>query len=612
MLDYAARGSRALRRSQIEEEPIDSPGIIPKHQKQSVTAKLPLLEIIQRAVFRIQPGTKLETVVALIALYYACEGAWEWSKPKLKRLFSSQVTISELDPIALEVLAYMSANVMSKADTTNAVLVSRSSALAGGDSYMRDMMFLARHRGHAKKETDEIQCLPPIGTKVFWVGFRPFLFQRVGGRKPGSRFEEIESQQPAILLTTPGWNLKPITDFVKTCHDFKVKNSAGSTTVFFAGSGGMGMGPPGSWSSVTKAVRKLDTVDMDESVKADLLKDAEDYYSLDSKNFYADCGIPYRRGYLLYGRPGTGKTSFSSALAGHLKCDVYMINLASGTISDGQLFSLFLGLPQKCVVVIEDVDSAGIGREDDMQPNAQHQGSQHPQKQEEPKQQEAAAAASHPGRYGRRSERRHANVTLSGLLNAIDGNASQEGRLLIMTSNNPDALDEALTRPGRIDKKVFFGNMNEASARSIFRRLMGRRAIATGNLTETEVEKKAAAFARNLPPDEFTPAEVQNFLQFCRGDAEKAVAEVGMWAEKRRKETEPKRVNGITNGVTKKDVPPADFSNMDPTAMLDALRMGPLAAFNGINMSSAVPTMATEEAMSAMTPLSDFGEIDNE
>ena len=70
------------------------------------------------------------------------------------------------------------------------------------------------------------------------------------------------------------------------------------------------------------------------------------------RQFFADCGIPYRRGYLFYGPPGTGKSSFSAALAGHLGCDIYHINLATGTISDGSLHRLFLGLPRKCIVVM--------------------------------------------------------------------------------------------------------------------------------------------------------------------------------------------------------------------------------------------------------------------
>ena len=50
-------------------------------------------------------------------------------------------------------------------------------------------------------------------------------------------------------------------------------------------------------------------------------------------------------------------------MAGHLKVDLYVINLAAGDISDGKLHSMFLSLPKKSVVIIEDIDSAGIGRE---------------------------------------------------------------------------------------------------------------------------------------------------------------------------------------------------------------------------------------------------------
>lgn len=52
---------------------------------------------------------------------------------------------------------------------------------------------------------------------------------------------------------------------------------------------------------------------------------------------------------------------------------------------------------------------------------------------------------------------RPTQVTLSGLLNAIDGTSSPEGHVLIMTTNFPEALDEVLTRPGRVDVKVEFG-----------------------------------------------------------------------------------------------------------------------------------------------------------
>jgi chaperone BCS1 len=61
----------------------------------------------------------------------------------------------------------------------------------------------------------------------------------------------------------------------------------------------------------------------------------------------------------------------------------------------------------------------------------------------------------------------------------------------------------------------------------MFERLIGRAAIAAGTLTRSEIEKKALSFARRLPPNKFTPAQAQSFLQNCRGDADKALAEIG-------------------------------------------------------------------------------------
>ena len=48
---------------------------------------------------------------------------------------------------------------------------------------------------------------------------------------------------------------------------------------------------------------------------------------------------------------------------------------------------------------------------------------------------------------------------LQGLLNVLDGVVDTPGRIVIMTTNHPEALDAALIRPGRIDKKVYLGYM---------------------------------------------------------------------------------------------------------------------------------------------------------
>ena len=61
-------------------------------------------------------------------------------------------------------------------------------------------------------------------------------------------------------------------------------------------------------------------------------------------------------------------------------------------------------------------------------------------------------------------------MTLSGLLNAIDGVTSTEGRILFMTTNYADRLDPALIRPGRVDRKVFIGHCDHYQLKQMFSR----------------------------------------------------------------------------------------------------------------------------------------------
>jgi mitochondrial chaperone BCS1 len=69
-------------------------------------------------------------------------------------------------------------------------------------------------------------------------------------------------------------------------------------------------------------------------------------------------GIPYRRGYLLYGPPGSGKSSFIQALAGSLSYDICILNLSEKGLADDKLNHLLSNAPERSFVLIEDVDAA--------------------------------------------------------------------------------------------------------------------------------------------------------------------------------------------------------------------------------------------------------------
>lgn len=69
-------------------------------------------------------------------------------------------------------------------------------------------------------------------------------------------------------------------------------------------------------------------------------------------------GIPYRRGYLLHGPPGSGKSSFIQALAGSLSYDICLLNLSERGLTDDKLNYLMSNAPERSFILIEDVDAA--------------------------------------------------------------------------------------------------------------------------------------------------------------------------------------------------------------------------------------------------------------
>ena len=117
----------------------------------------------------------------------------------------------------------------------------------------------------------------------------------------------------------------------------------------------------GSWRLCTRrSPRPLSSVVLtDPQLAASLLADAQEF--LDSEPWYAQRGIPYRRVYLLHGPPGTGKTSFVTALAGELRLSIYMVLLSSPRLTDEMLTDLLSEAAPRSILLLEDVDSIFAG-----------------------------------------------------------------------------------------------------------------------------------------------------------------------------------------------------------------------------------------------------------
>ncbi|PSR78283.1 hypothetical protein PHLCEN_2v7479 [Hermanssonia centrifuga] len=213
----------------------------------------------------------------------------------------------------------------------------------------------------------------------------------------------------------------------------------------------------GNWRHVTsRPKRPLKSIVLDPGMKDLLLDDARDF--LQSKEWYSERGIPFRRGYLLYGAPGSGKTSMIHSLAGELGLDVYIVSLSRMGLDDTSLSALISELPERCIALMEDIDAAfhhGLTRDLEEENNVSDGSSE--EKGHE-KEKEKAAISSPLSR-----------ITLSGLLNALDGVGAQEGRILYATTNRYTALDPALCRPGRMDLHVEFKLSSRYQARELFK-----------------------------------------------------------------------------------------------------------------------------------------------
>ncbi|MCJ1276653.1 hypothetical protein MMC21_004460 [Puttea exsequens] len=234
-----------------------------------------------------------------------------------------------------------------------------------------------------------------------------------------------------VTLTTLYSKRHIFEDIFLEAHNLAQQSTEGKTIVYTPRTADWGQfGEP-------RRKRPLESVVLDKGVKESIVSDLKDF--LNNGRWYYDRGIPYRRGYLLHGPPGTGKSSLIQAVAGELDYSIAMLNLSQLGLTDDRLNHLLSVIPKRTLVVLEDADAAFANRR---------------------------TATDEHGFQGTK-------VTFSGLLNAIDGVGSAEERVLFLTTNHPKRLDAALVRPGRIDMAVRLGEVTRWQAGQLWDRFYG-------------------------------------------------------------------------------------------------------------------------------------------
>jgi hypothetical protein len=175
----------------------------------------------------------------------------------------------------------------------------------------------------------------------------------------------------------------------------------------------------GFWDFLFKnPKREVDTVFI--GGKNEILADLDDFFA--SEKDYLYFGHPYKRNYLFYGPPGNGKTSFINAIAGKYNLTIFLISF-SVNITDEVFKKLISGLRKDSLLVMEDIDvlfqsggGSGVGGK---------------------------------------------NITMSTILNTLDGLARKNRIICIMSTNHFDVLTDVFKRPGRLDMLVEFKNADK-------------------------------------------------------------------------------------------------------------------------------------------------------
>lgn len=267
---------------------------------------------------------------------------------------------------------------------------------------------------HEEKKSIKVLLTPAPGVHVFRYGGNLIWLERnrdksgspvgVSAGRSGASFTV---KQESYNITVLGRRQQVIRDLLE---EIVVNGTPATDTIRLFSSAF------GYWKSTgIISPRKIDSIVLPNGVAEGILDDAKKF--LKSSDWYRNIGIPWHRGYLFSGIHGAGKSSLVAALAGELRMNLYLLNIAGAGTDDEKLMSMMSEVRPGSIVLLEDIDCTAPDRDQD------------------------------------KESRR---VTLSGLLNCLDGVQSAEGCLVFMTTNCRDRLDSALTRPGRVDVEIEF------------------------------------------------------------------------------------------------------------------------------------------------------------
>lgn len=286
---------------------------------------------------------------------------------------------------------------------------------------------------------------PGEGFHLFWLDGRLMWMKR--------ELQVAAAVVEKIAISTFGRSKAPLEALIRAAMDQRVARELNKIAVYL----------PSPYNNEWMRARlgnnrRLASIVLKQGQKDAILDDMQRFFA--SRRRYDDLGIPWRRGYLLDGPPGTGKTSLVTALASELSLNVCALSLASPNVSDEKIGNLLATVPPRSIILIEDIDSFF------------HQ---------------------------RRKADPSIKLSYSGFINALDGVAAHEGSVIFLTTNHPELIDDAAIRSGRVDFRMTLTHCDGDQLFHMFLKFF-------------DDADAAARFAALVETGRYSPAQVQERL----------------------------------------------------------------------------------------------------